>query len=117
MKKAAQKVKSYATNVNIVDNHNLQKRILRTLLVSFGFLALAYVFILGNIIFNVVERQSLGGETKTLSSEVGNLELEYLSISGKIDLALSQEMGFKEPKTNFAVRKSLSALKLTSNEL
>ena len=117
MKKVAKQVKIYANNVNIVDNNNLQKRIFYMLLVSFGVLAICYVLILGNIIFNIVERQNLGVQTKNLSNEVGNLELKYLAMSNQIDLALSQEMGFKETQTNFAIRKSLSAAKFTTNEL
>lgn len=117
MKKVAIKMKTYAGNVNIVNNNNLEKRILNILLCSLGFLALSYVLILGNMIFNIVARQSLGINERTLSNEVGDLELKYLSMSNKVDLALSSQMGFKEAKTAFAVRKPLGTLSLTSNEL
>lgn len=117
MKKTALKIKRYTTNVNIVNNNNIEKRVLSILLYSLGILALAYVLILGNTIFNIVARQSLGAQIKTLSNEVGDLEFKYLSMSNKIDLALSQEMGFKEAKTIFAVRKSLGVLNIHSNEL
>jgi len=117
MKKTAIKMKSYAPKVNIVDNNNLQKKIFHILLLSIGTLALCYVVILGKMVFNIVERQSLGSEAKYLSNEVGDLELKYLATSNKIDVALSKEMGFQEIKTQFAARKSLTALNLTSNEL
>jgi len=117
MKKTAIKIKSYTSNVNIVNNNNLERRILGILLYSIGTLALCYVFILGNMIFNVVARQGLALQERTLSNEVGDLELSYLSASSKIDLALSSSMGFKEAKTTFAVRKSLGTLSLSSNEL
>ena len=116
MKRTAIKIKSYTTNVNIVNNNNLEKRILNILLYSLGMLALLYVLILGNTIFNIVARQSLGVQVRSLSNEVGDLELKYLSMSNKIDLALSSEMGFKEANTQFALRKSLTALYLTPNE-
>ncbi len=116
MKKAAQKIKNYTPNVNIVNNNNLEKRLLNVLLYSFGFCVLAYVFILGNITFNIVARQSLSSESRGLSNEVGNLELQYLSMSNKIDLAMSSSMGFKEAKTQFATRKSLGTLSLLTNE-
>lgn len=118
MKQTAIKIKNYTiNNVNIVDNNNLQKKVLNFLLISFGVFAVFYAIILGNIVFNIVERQNLASQSKIISNEVGNLELEYLAASNKIDLALSQEMGFKEVKTNFAVRKSISALELAKNEL
>lgn len=117
MKKASLKIKRYTNNVNIINNNNIEKRILSILLYSLGVLALAYILILGNTIFNVVARQSFGAEIKNLSNEVGNLEFEYLAMSNKVDLALSNEMGFKEAKKTFAVRKSLSVLSIHQNEL
>jgi hypothetical protein len=117
MKKTVIKIKSYTPNVNIVNNSNLEKRILNILLYSLGTCALLYVIFLGNIIFNVVARQSLGSEARALSNEVGDLELKYLAMSNTIDINLSHEMGFKETKTKFAVRKSLGTLSLLSNEL
>ena len=117
MKAVALKIKTYSGNVNIVNNNNLQKRILNALLYSFGILALVYVLVLGNMVFNIVARQSLGVRERALSNEVGSLELQYLSMSNKIDLAMSTQMGFKEAKVTFATRKSLSALSFTSNEL
>lgn len=117
MKRATIKIKKYAGNVNIVNNNNLSKRMLNILLFSLGALALLYILIVGNTIFNVVARQGLGTQERTLSNEVGSLELQYLSASSKIDLALSTEMGFKEAKTQFAVRKAVGTLSIASNEL
>lgn len=116
MKKVATKMKSYAPNVIIVNNNNLEKKILNILLFSLGICAFAYVLILGNITFNIVARQTLGVHARALSNEVGDLELKYLSMSNKVDLALSSEMGFKEAKTQFAVRQSIGTLSLLSNE-
>jgi len=114
MKRTAIKIKKYTKNVNIVNNNNLEKRILCILLYSFGICAFLYVLILGNMTFNVVARQSLGVHVRTLSNEVGDLELKYLSLSNKVDLAMSSEMGFKEAKTQYAVRKSLGTLSFLS---
>jgi hypothetical protein len=117
MKRTTIKIKRYATRINIVDNNNLQKKMLSVLLYAFGILIFAYVLILGNMIFNTVARQSFSSQAKTLSNEVGDLEFKYLALSNEIDLALSSQMGFKEAKASFAVRKSLGALSLISNEL
>jgi len=103
------KLKMYANNINIINN-NIEKFVLRIILWSFGALAVWYVLLLGNMVFNIIERQQLETDARVLSSEVGNLELIYLSMSNNIDLAFSRSMGFKEIKAKFATRKSLGSL-------
>jgi hypothetical protein len=110
MQTAAIKMKRYVNNVNIVDNDNLQKRMFHMALLSLGVLAICYVFIIGNTVFNIVERKALESNARALSNEVRDLELVYLSMSSKIDLSFSHEMGFKETDTQFATRKSLKSL-------
>ncbi|MFA6524093.1 MAG: hypothetical protein WC264_00410 [Candidatus Paceibacterota bacterium] len=127
MKQASLKLKSYAANVNIVNNYDIQKRILNIILLSLGVLAFCYVLILGNMVFNIIERRALDTDARSLSSEIGNLELQYLSVSDKVDLALAESMGFKEIKSKFATRKtlgygsstgeSIGSIKLATNEL
>ncbi|PIP69209.1 hypothetical protein CO033_00470 [Candidatus Nomurabacteria bacterium CG_4_9_14_0_2_um_filter_32_10] len=117
MRQASLKLKSYAGNVNIIDNGNLQKRILNMMLWMLGILALSYVFFLGNIVFNIVERKTLEVYAHTLSNDVGNLELEYLSLSQKVDLNLAYSLGFKEIKTKFATRKTLGSISIAENEI
>jgi len=105
-------------NVNIMNNNiEIQKIILNTILSIFIALALLYVLILGNMVFNIVQRRTLEKEALTLSNEVGNLELSYLSIFNSVDLTLSSSMGFKETKATFATRKSLGSLKIDNNEI
>src|ERR1035437_3361352 len=120
MKAMAIKMKTYVGEVNIVNNDDLRKRILNIMLMSLGALALCYVFILGNMIFNIVQRKTFESNARSLSNEVGQLELSYLSESNKIDLVFAQSMGFKEIKAKFATRKpiehnSLGSIKVTGN--
>ncbi|MCM2339480.1 MAG: hypothetical protein NDI62_03460 [Burkholderiales bacterium] len=117
MKQASLKLKNYASNVNIIDNGNLQRRILNMMLFVLGGLALFYVFLLGNMVFNIVERKALEVHALNLQNEVGNLELEYLSKTEKIDLDLAYSLGFKEIKTKFATRKALGSIKVAKNEI
>ena len=117
MKKTAIKIKSYAGNVNIVDNNNLRAKFFQIALFSMLGLGLFYTLLLGSMVFNIVDRQSLTIESKALSNEVSDLELKYLSASSKIDKALSVQMGFKEIKAGYATRSHLTALRLNSNEL
>ena len=117
MKQASLKLKSYANNVNIIDNGNLQKRILNIMLYTIGALALCYVLILGNMVFNIVERKALEGHALTLSNEVGDLELEYLAVSQKVNLSLAYSLGFKDTKAKFATRKPIGSISIAKNEI
>jgi len=117
MKQASLKLKSYANNVNIIDSGNLQKRIFNIMLWTLGALVLIYVFLLGNMVFNIVERKALETYALTLSNEVGELELKYLSESQKIDLNLAYSLGFKDTKAAFATRKFLGSLSIAKNEI
>lgn len=118
MKQASLKLKSYAGNMNAAaDNGELRRRILHIMLWVFSALSLLYIFSLGNMVFNIVERRSLEAQARALSGEVGNLELQYLSASEKIDLNLAHSLGFKEIKAKFAARQSLGSLSIVPNEI
>ena len=112
MRQAGLKLKMYASglgNVSIASS-DAPRFALRFILWSFGILAIWYIFLLGNMVFNITERRALETRARTLSSEVGDLELVYLSMSENIDLAFSHSIGFKEVEAKFAVRKSLNSL-------
>ena len=95
-------------NVNIMNNNiGVEGIVLKSMLFILAGLALWYALILGNMIFDIVQRKVFEKEAMVLANEVGNLELSYLSISKTVDLNLSRSMGFKEVKASFATRKSL----------
>ena len=108
MKEINLELNTYKKNVGILSN-NAEKYILNIALFSLGALALLYILFLGNMVKNIIDRRSFETEARSLSSEVQNLEVAYLSMSKDIDLALSYSMGFKSfenTKTTFATRKS-----------
>ena len=107
MRQASLKLKMYMSNVKVIDNNDLKRHVLHILLYSFGILAIGYVFILSNMVFNIIERRSFEKEAFSLGNEVGDLELIYLSLSNKVDLNFSYSLGFKEIKPKFATRKAL----------
>jgi len=118
MKAVSLQLKTRVQNINIMNNNiEVRKIILNIILSVFGALAFWYVLILGNTVFNIIQRKTLEREALVLSNEVGNLELSYLSISNSVDLPLSLSMGFKETKATFATRKFLGSLKLDKNEI
>ena len=111
-------MKSYAGNVNIVNNNDLENRILNVLLLLLGVLILCYVLFLGNIIFNIIERKSLEADARSLMNEVGKLESEYLAVSNKVDLNLASTLGFREVEKQYAIaNRQLGSIKFVKNEL
>ena len=117
MRTLAIQMKSYTNKVNIVNNNNMNQRIFN-IIFSFGIvLVLFYVLILGNMVFNIIERKSLEADARVLGNEVGNLELQYLSMSNKVDLNFAYSLVFKETNTKFATRKALGSIKVANNEI
>lgn len=123
MKKATIKIKKNIQNVNITNNNiEMGQLVFRMMLYTLAMLALLYFLILGNTVFNIVQRKNLEKEELGLSSNVGSLELSYLSLSNSVDIALSSSMGFAPTQVNYAVRKTLgynnnTLLKADNNEI
>ncbi len=109
----------YASNANSISiiNHNAPRLALHFIIWFFGALAIWYVLLLSNMVFNIVERRALETKVRTLSSEVGDLELAYLSASNNVNLEFSHSIGFKEVKAKFTTRKSLGSINLAENEI
>jgi len=117
MKKVDKKIKNYVGNVNVVNNTSVHKKMIQYMIVVLGVLAFMYVLLLGNMVWNIVERKSLQSETYNLASDVGALELEYLALSSEVDVDMSLAMGFREVKTSYTTVKSLGSLARVSNEI
>jgi hypothetical protein len=118
MKQASLKLKMGIKNANIMsDNIQVRRIILNIMFSILAALALWYILILGNMVFNIIQRRTLEKEALLLGNKVGNLELSYLSVSKSVDLPLSLSLGFQETKATFATRKSLGILKLAQNEI
>ena len=118
MKQATLKLKRNIQNVNITNNNiEVNRLILHTMFSFFGVLALLYFLILGNMVFNIVQRKNLEKQELSLQSDVGELELSYLSVSNSVDVALSSSMGFGKIQANYAIRKSLGSLNMDNNEI
>ncbi len=116
MKIISTQFNSFVSKANIMSN-DIERFSLRFILGYFAVLAFIYVFFLGGMIFNIVERKSLEADARSLSNEVRDLELSYLSLSNNIDLNFSHSLGFREIKTNFATRKSLGYADAMDNDL
>ena len=117
MKQVNLKLKSYAGNVRIINDGNLYRRILNSLLLALALLSFLYIAFLGNMIKNIVERKTFENSARALHNEVSELELTYLSESQKIDLELSKTLGFRESVAKYVTRQSIGILKLGKNEI
>ena len=106
MKALNLKINKGIQNISIF-NYDIERILPKFIFWSFGVIALFYIFFLGNMVFDIVERRSLEANARILSNEVRDLELTYLSMTNDIDLPHSYLLGFKETKAVFATRKSL----------
>ena len=106
MRQMSLKLNMFIKSVSLINN--IEKLIFNVIISSFCLLSLLYIVFLGNMVKNVVERKSLEADAHTLSSEVKDLELTYLSMSKNIDLNLSYSMKFKEVQPTFSTRKTFS---------
>jgi hypothetical protein len=107
MKEMSLKINTYIKESNVINTNEIERVTLRFIFWSFGVLAILYLVFLGNMVRNIIARRTLDTAALSLSSEVGNLELTYLSLSNNIDLAYSYSIGFKDSKATFTTRKSL----------
>lgn len=83
---------------NTVQHPTFTKTFFKGLMVSFGLCSLVYMYFLGTIIFNIINRKTIDQEARVLTSDIGTLELRYLSRTQELDLAYAQARGFVEPR-------------------
>jgi hypothetical protein len=118
MRARALKLNIYSGRVGILSHMPAEKTLLRVMGYTFGILALLYLYILGNTVSNIVERRSHEAKIKTLTTEVAELELHFLALSGKIDPDYGRSLGFVESgQEHFATKKSVGSVSFNNNEL
>ena len=59
-------------------------------------MSLIYIFFIGKIVFNIVDRKNIETEMRDISSSVSSLQVEYFNLNNKIDLAYAKSIGFSE---------------------
>ena len=99
--------KTKTTTIEIVQNTNTQRILFRVLVSSIIVLSVVYVYLIGSITFNVIARKSLENTARSLSSQISQLELNYLSDANKIDKNYATSLGYVDVNHNiFATRES-----------
>ena len=86
MKTISIKIKRGVSSASIVENGEIRAKIFKMILFCLAGLAVFYVVFLGKMVSDIIARRSLESQTRILANEVGELELQYLSISDKIAL-------------------------------
>jgi hypothetical protein len=124
MKQASIKVRNYKDAIDTIDSvMDLRSKVMYFIFVSFGIFSFLYVLVLGNMVFNIIERKTVELDIRNLANEVGNLESDYIALTNSIDKNSSLISGFHEIKPVFATRTSLSFIsgntntKLAANEI
>ena len=116
MRTLALKLNNHTGHSRVI-NSNLRETIFKAMLYALGALALVYVLLLGNMVFNIIARKALQAHASAMTGKLSELELQYLSMSNKIDVTFAKSIGFQETKMKFATRESLGSLSMANNEL
>jgi hypothetical protein len=97
--------KAKEITIDIVKNGKTQIMLFRVLVSSLVVLFCIYAYLIGSITFNVLASKSLKNTISALSHNVNQFELEYLTISNKIDKDYALSEGFVDANHNlFATR-------------
>jgi len=103
--------KAKAITIEITQNTNTQKVLLRALLIGTASLFVIYIYLVGSITFNVIARKSLENNLATLNSRVNKLDLAYLDGVNKIDKDFALSKGFVDVRQNiFASRDGINSV-------
>ncbi|NCU28183.1 MAG: hypothetical protein EOM85_00710 [Candidatus Moranbacteria bacterium] len=100
--------KAIAITQDIRNNITTQKVLLRILLTTAIVLSICYVYLIGNITFNIVARKSLESTIANLSAEVDRLDLAYLNKVNEIDREYALNNGFVENHQNIFVSRDVN---------
>jgi hypothetical protein len=99
----------------IINTH--KERLFTFLLIAILISGAMYGFLLKNTIDNVVEREKLSKETKSLLTNISDLETKYFSLKNDVTIDIAYSRGFKNPvNTEYISKKSVTAM-VSKNEL
>lgn len=79
---------------NRIDTINHQKKIFCLLVFLLVIGLFLYGYFVRSVIVNIVARQNIESKLVTISSDVTNLETQYIKVKNSITVNLAQEFGF-----------------------
>lgn len=99
--------KAKAITNEIIENNYTQIFLFRILIITLFVLFISYIYLIGSITFNVLERKSLEGDIRTLGNNISELEIVYLNNTNEINKNYAISKGFVEARQSiFATRDS-----------
>lgn len=109
----------FSQSKNTMQDSTLNKKVFKVVVIAFVMLCALYVYIIGNITFNVVARKTYTQEKNHLLSRIGEIEVEYLALSGNVTMDVARASGFDNASQVFYVNKDASVTQamLLNNEL
>jgi hypothetical protein len=106
MRTAAIKIKSFVAVAQDLPR-STRAELFKIAVASLAMLAVVYFFILGAMVWNIIERKGTEAQMHLVASEVHTLEEKYLEQSSKVDINFSHAMGFREIKATYTRKNSL----------
>lgn len=98
-------MKTLTFTKKIIDDSYTRKQIFRVLVASLIVLSICYVYFIGTITFSILARRTLETEMREMAARVSSKEVEYLSLSNKVNVTSGTLLGLVDPKgTIFATR-------------
>ena len=100
----------------ILQLHN-EPRLLWTLVGAVTIFLAIYVYCVNQTVFNIIKRQRFEIQISELSSKIGVLESQYISLKNAVTIDLARTLGFKDSSSEFVSRKSLGRGLSLNNEI
>src|SRR5574343_15020 len=101
---------------NINNVFRYRDRIFSIITIGFIISSFLYVFFLQSAISNVVERDRISKENRSLATTVGELEAKYFTLKNSIDMELAYSKGFKDSKVTAFIPNSPVTAMVNKNE-
>jgi len=92
----------------IIRDGDTRRNIFKVLLSFLILLSVLYIYLIGSITFNILARKSLESNIREVGNQVGNLELEYLTLSGNINTNLGLSLGFTNANGTIFATKTIT---------
>lgn len=96
---------------------NYREKIFTFLVIGIILSAISYSYLLHEAVTNVVQRESVVKQSRSISGKISELEAKYFTVKNTIDMELARTKGFKDSEINVYIsKKSLTAM-VNHNEL
>ena len=104
-------IKNKKLKINSMANQDFYKSTFKVLCYSSLFLAFCYVYFLSGIVFHIVARKNYENDVRLLTSKIGEMEHQYLTLSHDVDMAYATEHGFAESNNTLFLTKETVSLR------